>query len=203
MQNLFISDVRLKNYKNIDEYVENIKFSQKLYPLFNFFEISLRNKLNNFYSEKFGHNWINEDRFKNYKSLSRQITEVKSRIIHKKLIYSEADFVGDLMLGFWVELFETKYLLESRLQIEQTNKIFGISRKQIIKSYSKSLHFELNLIREARNRIFHHERIYNHDRFKNIEHLLHKYIYRLDKDKYLLQMLKDKFNINIKAPTSL
>ena len=43
----FISDKRLQNYTNFDEYKQNIYLSQQYYILLSIFEISLKNSINN------------------------------------------------------------------------------------------------------------------------------------------------------------
>jgi len=50
----FISLPRLKQYKSIDEYIQNIKLSQQFYIPLSVVEISLRNSLNMFFMQKVG-----------------------------------------------------------------------------------------------------------------------------------------------------
>lgn len=153
--------------------------------------------------EKFGNDWLCESRFEPYKSLLKQLKDANLRISGRKSDVCAGDIIGDLMLGFWVELFDLRYLLATKLQVPQIKDIFGISAKNIDMKYSRQLHLDLNVIRECRNRVFHHEKIYNHPRFKNIEYLLKKYIYRMDKNKYLSKILHDSFGVVLPPPTTL
>lgn len=200
---LLISNVRLTNYKDINEYIANVKYSQKLYPLLSFFEIGLRNKVNNFYISEFGNDWLVGGVIAN-KYMVEQIEEAKERVISDgKLIVGNGDLIGRLTLGFWVSLFDTGYLISSKLQVKQTKYVFGISPKNIDSKYSKLLHRELNYIREARNRIFHYEKILGHPTYKNLELLLNKYLYRIDNKNYLANLLKNNFTVEIIPPKRL
>ncbi len=54
----FISEIRLKSYKNFDEYKQNIKHSEEYYILLSIFEIALRNSINHYLQKKISKNWL-------------------------------------------------------------------------------------------------------------------------------------------------
>lgn len=207
LKNLFIGNDRLSSYKDLDDYCENIKYSQKFYSLLNVFEIALRNKINYLYSNLYVHNWISE--FKNNQIvrpyLITQINEAINKIQKKKTACNNSDLVGALHFGFWVELFDCTYLIKNKLQIHQIHYIFGIKKALINKTNTQKIHKELSLIRDCRNRIFHHEKMLNHrnENYNNIEAMLHKYIYRIDENKFLESLLNKQFGIKLIRPTKL
>src|SRR5579863_4843426 len=197
MQDIFISKKRMSNYSNDVEYVENVKFSQFCYPLLHYFEITLRNKINYFYSKKYGTSWLI-----NQPSILMHDSSIISRIneIDKYNTSSNHDdIIANLTLGFWVGLFNPKYLLRTQLHKEQINSVFGISTKNIHKGYLVKLHNELNTIRNFRNRIFHYEKVFNNPKYLHTPKLLEYMLYRMDSKQYLGKTLKH-FGINLAVP---
>jgi hypothetical protein len=202
MQELFISNTRMSKYNNELEYVENIKFSQFHYPLLHYFEITFRNKINQFYVNNFGGNWlIDLPSILNFDtSIVDRINDVKRKI--KNSIITNDDIIANLTLGFWVELFNPKYLLRTKLYKEQVHSIFGISKKSIHKEYLIKLHNELNTIRGFRNRIFHYEKVLNNSKYLHAPKILEYLLYRMDVKHYIQQMLK-QFDITLTPPSRL
>lgn len=47
----------------LERYLGNIRISQAFYPLLDFFEISLRNRINNFFVEDYGEDWLLKNDF--------------------------------------------------------------------------------------------------------------------------------------------
>lgn len=190
----------MSKYRSDDEYVENVKFSQFCYPLLHYFEITLRNKINQFYSDKYGTNWlINPPSIlMNDLSTISRINEIKD----KNSMLNHDDIIANLTLGFWVGLFNPKYLLGTQLYKEQVNSVFGISTKNIHKAYLVKLHNELNTVRSFRNRIFHYEKVFNNSKYLHAPKLLEYMLYRMDSKHYLKQTLKS-FGINLTPPPRL
>ncbi|MFN8769252.1 MAG: hypothetical protein ACK5Z5_04070 [Neisseriaceae bacterium] len=201
MQELFISNKRMSKYKNDVEYVGNIKFSQFCYPLLHYFEITLRNKINSFYAKKYGSNWlITPPSILKYDiSVMTRINEIKEKY---RTSISNDDIIANLTLGFWVELFNPKYLLRTQLYKEQVNSVFGISAKNIHKDYLIKLHNELNTIRGFRNRIFHFEKVFNNTKYLYAPRLLEYMLYRMDSKQYLIEKLK-QFGVTLAPPPRL
>ncbi len=200
MQDIFISKKRMSNYSDDVEYVENVKFSQFCYPLLHYFEITLRNKINCFYSKKYGTSWLI-----NPPPILMHDSSIISRIneIDKyNTSGNHDDIIANLTLGFWVGLFNPKYLLSTQLHKEQVNSVFGISTKNIHKGYLIKLHNELNTIRNFRNRIFHYEKVFNNPKYLHAPKLLEYMLYRMDSKQYLGQTLKH-FGINLATPPRL
>lgn len=201
MQELFLSAKRMSRYKDDLEYVENIKFSQFHYPLLHYFEITFRNKINNFYTNNFGANWLISP--PSILGFDSSIIDHTNNIKNKtRADITNDDIVANLTLGFWVELFNPRYLLRTKLHKEQTYNIFGISKKSIHKEYLIKLHNELNTIRGFRNRIFHYEKVVNHPKYLHAPKVIEYLLYRMDSNHYIEQKLK-QFGFNLTPPPRL
>ncbi len=200
MQEIFISNTRMSKYNNQLEYIENITFSQSCYPLLHYFEIIFRNKINQFYINEFSENWLINlpPIFNTNLSVINRINDVRRKINHN----INDDIVANLTLGFWVELFNPRYLLKSKLHKEQVYSVFGIAKRNIYKEYLIKLHNELNTIRDFRNRIFHYEKVLNHHKYINAPKILKYLLYRMDNKHYIQQILQ-QFNITLTPPPRL
>ena len=190
----FIGNDRFSSYKNLSDYCENIKYAQNFYSILNIFEIALRNKVNIFYTEKYTSNWL-LDRH----SHDIEVKKAIDKIIKSKPHYNNSDLVGALNFGFWVKLFDYKYLVSHKLQVTKIQNIFGWNKKIINRQNTINLHKDLNFIKNCRNRIFHHEKMLNHknDSYNKFEQLLHKLIHQLDEKRFLEKLLYDFFNIKL------
>ncbi|MBP9742450.1 MAG: hypothetical protein KBD37_03735 [Burkholderiales bacterium] len=202
MQETFISKARMSKYNDELEYVKNVKFSQFHYPLLHYFEITFRNKINGFYANNFGDNWLIElPSILNFdKSIIDRVNDSKFKI--KNNIITNNDIIANLTLGFWVELFNPRYLLRTKLYKEQVYSIFAISKKNIHKKYLIKLHNELNTIRSFRNRIFHYEKVLDNPKYSHAPKILEYLLYRMD-DKYYIQKMLKHFDIILTPPPRL
>ena len=54
----YIGESRLSSYNDYDEYFENIRQSQSFYSSLAILEVSLRNKVDLYMTDKVGRNWI-------------------------------------------------------------------------------------------------------------------------------------------------
>ena len=61
IQDKFISEKRLLNYKNFNEYKQNIYLSEKYYILLSIFEVTLRNSINSYFIIKISKKWLDSD----------------------------------------------------------------------------------------------------------------------------------------------
>ena len=63
IQSQFISKSRLDGYNNLKEYKENILLSKSFYIPLSIVEISLKNSLNNYFTNIIGIDWIFDKNF--------------------------------------------------------------------------------------------------------------------------------------------
>jgi len=159
-----LSKSRLDRYKNAFNgdtekalclYKLNIELSKQFYGMLNFFEIMLRNAINEHYGNYFlNNNWIsfklNTDFFveRNKKSVIKEENKLR-----KANCYSADKLVASLSLGFWVSLFSKHSYAKGNKTLLQIfpNKQKGMNQKDIYN--------ELDFIRTFRNRIAHYESI--------------------------------------------
>lgn len=169
------SEKRLSKYNDLNDYLDNIKISQKYYPELHFIEISLRNKIDKVLLKKLGSNWITKN---------RQYIP-KEQLLKIGTKHSHDDILSNLTFGTWVYLLSNCYKLFGDHDL---GYIFGVSKKQINQQFKKLCN-ELKIIKNFRNRIFHYEKINNHSQYKNIGHLINKFIKLLDIEDVLKESL--------------
>ena len=121
----------------------NTELCEVFYSSLSYLEIILRNKIDNVFSNYFGPDWIYqyEKEFENNIKISKRYIQDKDK---NKLI-------SELNFAFWTGLFSKKYRhiwTDTLLQNIFENKKGKINLAKIA--------YELNLIRNYRNKIFHY-----------------------------------------------
>jgi len=204
----YLSQARFQRYRDlcnnndkkaIQLYKANIRLSQSFYPLLTILEISLRNSIDNFYSNYFSDpNWMRNQ--KNYfmsdpllwgnDYMKRKVTEAENKhgtnITHGRIIAEQT-------FGVWVCFFQKSYyktLSGSSIRVFQ-NLPPEIKRRNIYK--------RLDSIRMFRNRIYHYEPIcfkeHNNINYFNLEKTILNYTYILEVMNWiseeLVQMVSD------------
>ena len=159
-----LSKDRLDNYGKMDNanqetilarYLWNIAVSQSLYQLLHFFEIILRNKINNAFIAFTGHpDWYNESSFDQY--TEDMLNKAMEKLDTRKTNYNDGHLVAELNLGFWTSLFN-KYNSQYKFQGKVCKSTFSNCRPAERKN--QEIHKKLEKIRTLRNRVSHYERI--------------------------------------------
>ena len=203
----YLSEERLKTYldftnndkeKAVELYNLNIKIGKNFYPLLSYFEIILRNVINNKLIEKVGENWfdnkniiIGNNPIKSRKTLEK-LNETKNNIYeNKKFIenykITNSDIVSNLSFGFWVNLLSANY----------ENNIWQPYIKYIFKGFKRKDIYEIiNNIRMFRNRVFHYENIIFKCNYKEIYNNINKIINTITKNG-LNEYLNEIIDFNI------
>ncbi len=156
------------NASILERYINNIKVSEAFYPLLDFFEISLRNRINDVFVEDYGDDWLLDNDFFDDET-QNAVQEVVDRLIKKRKSAINYRLVAELNFGFWSNMFNKKYHVIWQ-QEKRMGRVFVKSKYDI-----KTVNKELEILRKFRNRIFHFETIYNHQPEKCYG-LLYKYI---------------------------
>ena len=191
----YISDARLLRYEQVCNndtrralklYQANLRLSQSFYPLLALFEVVLRNALNEQLTLHFNNsNWLRDQilpaGFMSHQSLGNQFFLRKSvqKILRNNPNCSHGKIIGDLNFGFWTELFEkTPYKLLQGRPIQIFTRLPTGTNRNIINQ-------KLNIIRQFRNRISHHEPIiFDNDNNGNpvfsIQHASEIYAHMMD-----------------------
>ena len=190
----FLSSSKLKPYLDIEKdqekaiklFVYNLKLSSELYKLIHVFELSTRNIFDIFLSKRYDRNWINRNDLltgnngKNNK-LIIDISNAKNNCKNKK---NKDDIISNLSLGFWVNL----------LSSSNNDKIWQPSLRKMFFGYNRNeIHDIFMNIKDIRNRIAHHETIFNKkiDKTKSNILLILK-IYSNDLYKWSLELVNEK-----------
>jgi hypothetical protein len=140
----------------IGRYKWNIKLSQSLYPSLSLVEVALRNHLDMGLSEQFGSDWINHSFLGSYHA--DQIKESKNNLLKNKRVTNKEDIIASLTFGFWTSFFYGNYR-----KIYLDGKILKTAFPKIPNFYRdrEKLNKLCESIKNLRNRVFHHEPIYN------------------------------------------
>lgn len=166
VKNQFISKSRLEQYDNLEEYVENIKFSSEFYIPLSLIEITFRNSLNLFFRKKVGENWLFDREFikpqlKNKIDQSLKILKQQNKEI------TQDNLIAELSFGFWIMLLKKPY--QEYLRFKDLKQIFPNMNKQESILLNRHYFFTLmNRIRLFRNKVFHFDKIINKKEFYNI-----------------------------------
>lgn len=178
----FISEDRFKSYKNLDEYSNNLIFSQNAYIPLSILEVALRNALNNHLSEKISDVWYEED-FLTKDSIEK-VSQAKALLIKRREKTDKEKIIAELSFGFWVNLFKKPY--DKKLRINDIKKIFPNLPKKEEKLINREILFtKLNHIRNFRNRVFHYEKVLNKDNYNNINEEIFEIIRYFDDELYI------------------
>ena len=129
-------------------------------------EVALRNAMHRELSWKYGPNWFdNADTGLNTGALGR-IREVKKGLRRAGKPIESPNVVAALSFGFWVLLTDSGSKLNSGGQASYEDKLWRPALRRAFPACKTTLtrrqaHERLNRIREFRNRIAHHEPIFN------------------------------------------
>ncbi|MBY0380258.1 MAG: hypothetical protein K2P99_07665 [Burkholderiales bacterium] len=186
------SHERLRKFNGFDDYLNNIAYSQSHYARLHLIEVALRNKINTVLVNKFELDWlINIEKIHSFftqDSISI-IKNTHQKLLNDKSIVTNGDIVSNLTFGFWVSLFSKRYY--KNFTTKEIKSIFNISRNLINESKLSGIYHDLAAIKNFRNRIFHYEKVNNHQSYRNIEQLLDKYLKLIDVDNILSNSIRD------------
>lgn len=165
----WISRARLEAYRPeggddfsmIVTYLHNVRLCESLYTCLGFLEVALRNSIHVNLSQHFGSQaWFNLPSILEYYQ-AKEVKKISDRIRQEGKPVTADRVVSELSFGFWVSLLSKPYdttlwrankaaLLKGAFPNVPTRKR---QRNQIYKRY--------NTIRLLRNRVFHHETLWN------------------------------------------
>ncbi len=181
IQNRYISEKRLQNYKNFDEYKQNIYLSEKYYILLSIFEVTLRNSINYYLTSKISKDWLDSSIL--HEDTKKRIKEAKNKILQRKEIVTHDKILAELPFGFWTSLFRKSY--SNMLRIKDIQSIFPNLPTKSKKMINRNiLDKQLNHIRKFRNRVFHYERVINKSSYADIENSIYELLIYFDMEIY-------------------
>lgn len=148
-------------------YKANLLISQAFYPVFNLFEIFLRNTINRILISHFRDtDWIRNQKliFMNDSTLAssnyflrESVSKAETNLARKRIQITSGRILAEQSLGFWTSLFERHHY---RLLQGSIISCFPLKPAQINRS---NLAITLQEIKDFRNRVYHNEPIcFNH-----------------------------------------
>lgn len=140
----------------------NLRLSQELFTIISCFEIALRNKIDNHYSNNFGNDWLRDAAmaggfFDNNRCrlTAQNINDAVIKLNHN---YTHNKLVAELGFGFWRYMFAPNQYTAAGKNLLQILPGKPISTAAI--QYNQTFVFnQLIQINNIRNRIAHHEPI--------------------------------------------
>lgn len=166
---LTISAARLQRYQSASgddletavNYLWNVALAESLYCSLNAVEIALRNALHDTLTAHFGTpNWYDQKGLLDRKQIDG-VSEVKKRIRRGGESVTPDRVVSELSFGFWVTILSRNYnarLWQGQNAAPIRNAFPRISKRQ---RQRQPIHQHYNAIRELRNRVFHHEPLFD------------------------------------------
>lgn len=147
----------------IEKYFWNIQLSKELYVLIAIFEVSLRNHIHFAINEYVHQNWLTDNSF-----IQKFLTENEfkayliafNRLAEKNKL-TQDNLVAELNLGFWVNLFKKIYAPRLWHKKHVFDTVFPFFNKEITNKMDY-LYPKLKAIQKIRNRISHHETIFDY-----------------------------------------
>jgi len=168
----FLSKPRMSRFLNVANqnvglatkfYEHNLMVSQSFYPLIHFFEVFLRNALDERLRRYFNNsNWMLEQQggFMADETLMPSrfylrtcVGKAEKALLQKRKRITSGNMVAEQQFGFWTSFFETHHY---KLLKGMPMHIFPLKPKHCSR---KEVSQKLNRIRTFRNRIFHQEPI--------------------------------------------
>ena len=158
-----VSQARLGRYETracgdptqaLQLYIWNTALSEALYGPMQGLEITLRNKMNNEFTNRFGPHWYDmramglANRHRDHVMCAKQSLQLQGKPLDPPRVVAELNF------GFWVGLYGRQY--ENHLWRPVLRKIFINAPSPLLR---KDTHQVLDDLRLLRNRIAHHEPI--------------------------------------------
>jgi len=199
--NDLLSNKRLEGYKGgsgndlskiLHRYNYNIELSNEFYPLLSIFEVAFRNSLHLSWADHLqDSSWIchyQKHRLANIERLKNQ--EAMNELTNKRKPIDENELIAELNLGFWVNLFDYRYLEINKKTIKNNFPNATNKQRDIFKIKS-----QLNDIRNLRNRIFHHEPIWNWSNLQEFLENLKNLIQWMNQDLLLPRVLESEKNL--------
>ena len=145
------------NKESLERYKWNIKLSQSIYPDLAILEVSLRNHIVEAFDKKYGNNWLSETSHILGNWQKEEIEKAKKKLDDKKKPKNRPDVIAALTFGFWVYLFSHNY----KSLYSDGSLIKEIFPNMIGRQLRYDELFKiLSSILDLRNRIFHHEPIF-------------------------------------------
>lgn len=178
LKNEFISKNRMKQYKNVNEYIDNLKLCKEYYIPLSLVEIALRNSLNNFLKKKVNTNWLLDKNFIKPQHQNKIDISIKMLKLENKEVEQD-NILAELNFGFFVTFFKQPY--QQYLRYKDLKHIFPNLPSSKNKKINRHFIFtKINNIRLFRNKVFHHDKIINKVEYENLNNEIYQVLEYFD-----------------------
>lgn len=173
-------------------YFYNVLLCESLYPAIHILEITLRNNINEALKQSTGQSDWYDIPYLLINNQTSQVAQAKTKILQSNKPITSDQIVSELSMGFWVGLFNAAY--EHPLW-RKYNKLMSqtIPRASKHQRTRDNLSRRLNPIRELRNRVFHHESIWDQRDLDQVHTTIYEVLKWLNPDMAQLLSAVDRF----------
>jgi len=141
----------------LSRYLWNMSVCESLYSPLQICEVALRNSLHNYLTSRYGEHWYDNGTLSLTNYGETEVRKARVRLKKEKKPQSSGSIVASLQFGFWTHLFQPYYEGSGGFMPRAIKSIFP----HLVKSRHnrKALKHRLDVIRDLRNDVFHHDRI--------------------------------------------
>lgn len=165
------------NLDLLERYFWNMALSEALYPLLQALEVALRNKIYRALSSRFNTpDWLTQQPSALFQSEQDQVTAAVDRIRRTGKQVTAGRIVAELNFGFWTSLFDRRY--EQQLWPRLLLPVFPNLARRL--RTRRMVSTRMSELRRLRNRVFHHEPIWEWHNLQQLHHDLLEAIGWLD-----------------------
>ena len=161
-----LSPVRLSSYRKTSQtdvetlatYKKNVQLSMALYPVVQQFEVVLRNQLERVLVRTYGSQWyISTSFIQTLDPWARnELQKTVAKLTRNNPSTHSGAIVSESIFGFWTALFGVHY--NQTIWFNHDRDLFPFATTQ--QRHIQQIRTDLKVIRELRNRIAHHEPIW-------------------------------------------
>jgi hypothetical protein len=164
-----VSPARLRRYRPagtsdldaVANYLWNVSLAESLYCSINAVEIALRNTMHDALTQRFGTaNWYDRHGLLEPEQ-RKQVANVKQRIQTRGDTVTPDRVVSELTLGFWVTILSRNYATRLWQGYPPSALRMAFPRVPKRQRQRATIQQHYNAIRELRNRVFHHEPLFD------------------------------------------
>jgi hypothetical protein len=144
-------------------YLWNLALSQQLMPVISLLEVSLRNKIDRAITCRFGESWLDQGWQYLQDTEKKRLKEAVDKLCYASKQITHDDLVAQLSFGFWVKMFDGKYRQPVWYQPNMQQRLFDDTKYVCYlqsQNWVGSLYGDLKTLQNLRNRMFHHEAIF-------------------------------------------
>lgn len=189
----------MSRYSSLNHYKQNILTSQKYYAPLSVLEIALRNAIDQVFSQIYGRDWLLSNQILKFKQ-SQKINDAKVLLENRNEQITHDKLVAELNFGFWTSLFSKPY--DKQLRATTLVKIFNnLPPKNKFRVSREVISKDLNAIRKFRNRVFHHEKIIDSEKLKEVTDQIGRILIFLDQDlfEFVVEIMDRDFSFNTQS----